>query len=305
MKKVVFFGAPEGTHPVHQAFANSVGAVNANSLTSPKLIREYDVAFVEGMAAMRQAVAAKDYHSTLKIIYHDADCFFSRTYPQANKLWRKMLYGHLLKNISGIISDSYLSASYAQQILPVPVKVVYPFVDVKRFSKVRANLKSKNVLFLGRFGHHKNSEHQVRAVKHTYYSCFAVGHGPYLERAMQYAPPNTTFYPWTEKPEYWYKKASIFLNVASYEPFGCAALEACVAGLIPLLGEENGNTEVLGTKTVVYGTDWRVIGDRIIEVMNMSLQEKKALQERLRKKAMRLTPGRQVGLFKKAFWSLA
>ena len=302
MKKTIFF-PKENEHAVYATFARSVGAVDANSVALSSGIREFDVALVHSITSLNQAVAAKERHPELRIIYLDTDCFFAKDYFEENFL-QQTLHDCSLKKISGIISVSYLNASYAQNVpclKDIPVKVVRPFITTKK--QELARLESKNVLVMNNFGEYDNSVQQVRSVKNTPYTCLAVGQGEQLNNAIKTAPPKTRFFT-QYRPEVLFKKASIFLNVADYEPFGITACEAVQAGLLPLLGPENGNSEVLGSELIVQEKNWQSIREKVLEVMSWPTSKKSSLQYALRLRIRQLGENTQVRKFQEAFRSL-
>ena len=317
-------------HYAHKAFAEAINATFI--LPGPKKIwlpfipfynlpkillsfKEYkknSKFFCEGVAGLYFAGTLKIFRPDIKIIYHDADALFYRDYPRFRGLKKKFV-DFFLKKIDFIISDSKISKKYINKYLHKPTRVVYPFVDTRKFH-FNPNLKSKNIIYVGRLADEKNLFRLLEAYKLikkkiSRSKLYIIGDGPQrkeLERYVRKKRINgVCFTGWLKNFKKYLNDSIIGYNVSKFEPFGCAGLEYVLSGIIPLLGKRNGNIEVLNEKMIIAdpNNSWD-IAKKILFLLNLSEEEKLGLIKKLRKRALKINKENQCKKFKTAFEEL-
>lgn len=189
-----------------------------------------------------------------------------------------------------------------------PVKVVYPYADVKRYAKVEVDLTSKRAAFLGAHTLHKGVDLLLEAFKIVKLEgepleLFVLGEGPLRGWVLRQDVEGVNAPGYVGKPEESFAKASIYVHPARYEPFGISVVEAMCAGLIPIVTRNVGAKEVvqkLSPRLIVEPNREEIAG-RIIEVLRMPLDEKLRLSSRAKALAVEFSKERSVESFVKAF----
>jgi len=104
------------------------------------------------------------YFKKRKVIMMNDDIVFYLL-QEKKGIYQKMMK-FLLKRVDAIISSTKLVDNYAKKFTNVPSKIVYPFVDTKKFTK-KANLQSKNICFSGWIEKQKRPDLIIDAWKRT------------------------------------------------------------------------------------------------------------------------------------------
>lgn len=331
MKNYFIFNLPR-SHFVHQAFSRSINAkfiapspkwlpyilvplfnIIRTSFTFYKYGKE-DNFLCEGFAGLYFSAILKIFRPNIKIIYHDADPLFYYLFNGNYQGIKKKYLLWFLNKVDYIITDSKLSKYYANKImgnLKKRIIVVYPFVNVKKFN-FKPNLKSKKIVYVGRFSHEKNLLMLLRVFKRLIrfdpdFELVLIGMGKDEKLIKHFILTNKLFtkikiVPWVRDVAPHLKNALIGYNVSLYEPFGCIGLEYALSGVLPLLGTFNGNKEILDVDQIICNPkNEDEIYDKIINYMKMSKDRKLKLLKRLREKSLRLNKKNQINSFRKAF----
>ncbi len=326
MKTYFVQNIPE-SHRSHLVFAKSV---NAELLVpAPKSLPIIFVPFItlfklpylyfkypdgnficEGMSGVYFSSILKLVRSKINIIYHDADLFFLRDYQKMSGIKKRYLDFFLNKIDSGI-SDSNLSAKAIKQYLEISTEVVYPSVVVNKF-KFLPNLKSKQIIHLGRIASEKNLERLVKAfakvkkkIPESKLVFIGSGNDSELGKLANKLGIEVEFRGFVKNLNFELGKSLIGYNVSNFEPFGCNGLEYALSGVIPIIGRKNGNSEVLDEPSIICNERSVVdISNKIVELMTLSDVNKMKLLNSLRKKSMKITDKSQSVKFKNAFGKL-
>jgi len=320
------------SHFVHQGFAKSI---NANIFSpTPKntpfiLIPFYSFFKIlfkinkipktgnylcEGFAGLYFARFLKMFKPKIKIIYHDADAFFYLTYPKLKGIKKKYL-DFYLKKIDYAISDSEISKKYLTKYISLEkeVPVVYPFVKTTKFG-FKPSLDSKTIIYVGRLSNEKNLPNLIKAfslvkkeINDT--KLIMVGDGPQKQELKNLCDKlnlnNVIFTGWLTDFNKYLNQSLIGYNVSLFEPFGCNGLEYALSGVIPLLGDKNGNAEVLNNERIICSPDdHQEIANRIIKLINLKKEEKEKLLNDLSKISLEYNEKNQCDKFKSAFEEL-
>ena len=83
-------------------------------------------------------------------------------------------------------------------------------------------------------------------------------------------------------------KCSVYIHPARFEAFGASVVEAMAAGLIPIVTEMTGAKDLVKQvdPSLIVPVDVDAISKRILEVLSMSIDEKKSLSEKAKQVAM-------------------
>jgi len=327
MRKILFIACKIGPHEIHRRFSEAINAkivkccVSLGKLATILNILEsvirsflYDPNFiiVEGMESIYLAIFIKLRNKKIKVIYHDADPFFYRDYPQFSGIKKKFI-DFFLKRIDYIISDSNISKKYITKYIHKPIKVVYPFVNIEKFP-FNPNLESKNIIYIGRLADEKNlfrllDAYKLVKEKIPKSKLYIVGDGPQRKELERYVKrrkiKEVYFTGWLKDFRKYLNDSILGYNVSKFDAFGCTGLEFALSGIIPLLGKRNGNAEVLNEKRIICNPDSsREIAKKMIDLINLNKKEKLSLLKRLREKALKYNKEKQCKTFKKVFKEL-
>ncbi|MFC1648310.1 glycosyltransferase family 4 protein [Nanoarchaeota archaeon] len=316
MKALFIYTDP---HFAHKGFADAIKAdsVKGGSDLLPKPLyfitgffkawglKGYDVLFVEGATCMYLAYWVKKFHCS-KIIYHDADSLFYRDLPRYKRIKRRMMR-MLLGAVDGVTSDSKMSRKYVKMQLKVPVEVTYPYIHPKKWARVKPDLNSKKIIYVGRLAPEKSMFNTMKAfkilkAKYPDAELHIIGDGNQREELEEMEIEGVTFHGFQKDPEKFMDGCSIGLQVSDYEPYGCAALEYAAAGIIPLLGDRNGANEVLRISQLVTDPDSpKAIAAKLAELFDMSPSARRRLQSKAKAVALKNTEKTYTKKFKEAF----
>lgn len=309
--EAVIFGRGKEPHHIHKAWLNSIGIKKFHNFTifdfrkiHPSLgalnqitgfmkslfIPKADVYILTGIGALPAVILNKILHDS-KIITINSDTFFT-DYNKSTGFKRKYMTW-LISYLDGMISSS----NWVKNISPldIPSKVVYPYCDYKRFSKVKPNYKSNNVICVGTGINTKGTDIAINEFSNYTKkgSLFICGH---IKPIKSLKIPKRVYLLGRIKPEPTMGDSSIFLNASRHEAFGVNILEGMSAGLPTIVTENCGAKELVDKRLVVKEKD---IGKKILE-----LQSNKALRIKLGKKSKILAKAyskkKSLDYFKKA-----
>ena len=186
-----------------------------------------------------------------KRVVMNCDNFFE-LYSQSRG-FKRLIYDWYISKVDAYISNSEMTEKLALKNSPkVPSKVVYPGIASKWFNIQRSN---NNSIAHGMSGHQKQkgSDKMLKAFKQIKKGTLYLI-GPAVGDMADYKPTkNVILTGWTDKPEEYLKKCSIFINHSRFEPFGMNIVEAMAAGFAPIVSEN------CGAKTLVEQIDKNLI----------------------------------------------
>jgi len=265
------------------------------------LERKFNVIICEGGTPLPEASIIKE-KSNGKLILLAANGFFYKLRMGDVKL---RAYRRYLSMIDGIIAVSKMVANDANNVIKVPTLIVHPFADIERYLSIRPNLKSKNIIFLGRITRDKGVDVLVDAFKIvkrelSESKLFIIGEGP-LRRQIMKQRINGVYLPgYIKDPRRFLSLGSIYVQPSRYDAFPIAVLEAMSAGLIPIVSEHTGTKEILPRDLVVKNDPYD-LAHKMLEVLSMPMQFKLELSRKMRKIASRFTLKHSIEQFKRSF----
>ncbi len=163
---------------------------------------------------------------------------------------KKLIYNRALSYY-----DLFLPATvFMKDLIPLNFqdksRIVNLYVDVERYSSVKIDFNSKNIVFVGRVGKEKGVDRILKTFKIVQKSfpmskLYIVGEGPLKNRLEKDKDENIVWTGWEDDPRKYLSKGTIYLNLARIEPAGVAILEAMCMGLVPIVSNGVGFKDVV------------------------------------------------------------
>jgi len=236
------------------------------------------------------------------VIAINSDTFYRDL--RAAKGIRKWYMLWLAKHIDGMVSSSYMMERLARPFISCPHEVVYPFCDVKKFSKVKPNYRSSHICSIGTGINTKGTDilfdafeiYQKKFPESKLYVC-----GPQHPIKHLLVPKNTVL-PGRVDPARFLSKSGIYINTSRHESFGVNIIEAMCAGLPTLVTDRCGAAEFLRKVDpwLVTSLDPKEIAQKAISLQK-NVRKKIMLGKKARKMGIKFTKKRSVEEFKTAF----
>ena len=321
MKKVTFLY--EGPHAIHRAWADSVnsyflpnfgaGYKKGSNIFSKffrlflapiklsKIPKETEVLLIEGGLGFFTGFLFKKFRRK-KVVLIVSDPVLKLF--KEKKFIGKIGYS-LIKDFDGFIPTSSLMSSY------VPFKkkaVIYPFFDVDKFRKNKADLNSKNFIYVGVLNQQKGVDKIVDLFKRVNdkipeSKLFLVGDGPLKKEIEKINDKNIILTGFTKSPERYMKESLFYLNLSRFDPFGMVLLEMMSVGLIPIISKNVGASDVLKEvdESLIVENE-REAYERIMDLMR-NKRKIQSISKRCRKASQEYCEKNSVKEFKKAFYS--
>ena len=316
-----------GPHPVHEAWAHAVGArlidytligatirrlFGADSLFTYAFYTfcsRFFKVFFHFFPSKTGVAIVEGIHPLLNVI------------PLKRRKWKIFLlavsslvnYSHefllkLLKNVDAIIAVSKLTFDSLNKLTDAPVRIVYPFIDIDRFKKINADLRSENIVFVGRLDWSKGVDmlpaiYKIIRKEFKNVNMYILGQGPLKKLLMKNVRKG--FYPlgYISRPEDYFRRASIYVHPARYDSFPISVLEAMASGLIPIVTNMTGTKDAVEkvSPDLVVKPRARDIAKKILEILRMDIKDRKDLSERARKVAFNFNKSRSIKQFMETF----
>lgn len=313
----------EGPHAVHAAWARSIGAKFipnigagpkmgsgwssriAKAFLMPFMLRKIpkdtNVLLIEGGLGFIVGFFFKKIRKG-KIVMIVSDPLFYEL--KQKPLLAKIGY-FMIKDFDSFVPTSKLMAN----LIPFEnKKIVYPFIEVKRFGRIKANIGCKNIIYTGILNRQKGVDKVVRVFLQIQKvipeaKLFLVGKGPLKEEIDNIGNKMIVLPGFTKNPENYIKECSLYINLSRLDPFGVGVVEAMAAGLVPIISEN------VGARDLLEKIDKKLVVKNIEEakkrIAELFKNKKKLI--RLSKKAKEIgkkqNKEKNIKNFKKAFYS--
>jgi glycosyltransferase involved in cell wall biosynthesis len=291
-------------HYVHEAWAMSVCEKTVKTpMGIGKFdigqIPESDVLLLESLYCLPFAARYKKAHPTCKIISIIADTSF---WEKKLTLARKLFYKLYLRHVAGFIAVSDRIRKDAHSYTGKPVITVRPFlVNKYAIGKRKFN---KNILFIGNDTMEKGFLKAIEAVKSLPdFDLYLVGtcskkipnrESTYNNIHVEGKVPSLKKY---------FKNCTYYVHPADFDPSPVTVWEAMYAGLIPIISEDVGQSELFNgmlKRLVLHDVKPETIRDKLIELDKLSPQEKARIIVACRMLAMNYTEKKSVSEFGRA-----
>lgn len=269
-----------------------IGFFNQNKLQGSNLL------FLESLYSAPFAKRYKKKNPSCKVICIIADTSF---WSQRLGTLRKMFYKRYLGSVDGFIAVSDKIKKDIQNYVDRPAVVVRPFL-VNKF-RPRKHGFNKKILFIGNEVEEKGYDHLIKSMDYLPdFELFLVG-DCYKKIRTKKANVHVGGRVPGLKP--CFEKCSIYAHPADFDPCPSAVWEAMYAGLIPIISEGVGQSELFkgGLKRLVLtSNDPKRIADKITEIY--ALGGKKRLIEKCERLSNEYTKEKSIKRFKKSFSQL-
>lgn len=311
-------------HHVHSAFAASVGAdsylfkfdgktkkpymelVKAPFLSKPRS----EVYICESPLYLLTVLPQKLLDRDITVILLATSPF--RMYYERQGATGKRMLLEALRRVDGIVAVSEYVADYYRKLVPsCPVRVAYPYADVRKYDGEYSDLSSRNIAFLGKMMPYKGVDILLEAFsmirkESPASELYLMGH--FKDESLKVPDMDgLTLAGKVDDPREWFKKACVYMHPAREEAFGISIVEACASGLIPIVSDRTGAAEVLAQvspELIVHTLDPADYARRALKLMDMDMGWKLKVTGALREKAREFEKERRVGMFRDEFTAL-
>jgi len=272
MKITFIYNAP---HPVHKAWAESIkakfvsdraeGKLNLRNIkrfvksftTILKIPKDTDLLLCEGGSQFLTGALWKRRNKERKLvgIVSDPKLYYYKFMTKT----KRRLYLWTLKKYDLLIPTSPMMESLIPKQVKAKIKVVFPFVDIKRHTAKVKERENNTIIFVGRIGKEKGADNTIKAfeiIKKRFPNTklYMVGFGSLQKQLEERKINRVIFTGWANNPEEYIRKGTIIISLARIEPAGIAILEGMCAGLVPVVSKSVGNSyivEKVGKELVV------------------------------------------------------
>ena len=237
-----------------------------------------------------------------KIVTINSDTFYRdlRNARGIRKLYMRWLAWH----IDGMVSTSYMMKKLADPYIQSPHKMVYPYCDVKKFSKIKSKYQSADICSIGTgittkgtdilfevFAHYKK-----KFPKSKLYVCGS------REWIKHLKAPKDVVLPGLVDPKSYLAKSGIYINTSRHESFGVNIVEAMCSGFAPLVTDRCGTAEIVQKidPKLVTSLDPKEIAMKAV-TLQKNIMRKKELGKKAKKLGIQFTKEKSIKGFKKAF----
>ncbi|RLG57591.1 MAG: hypothetical protein DRN83_01455 [Hadesarchaea archaeon] len=287
-------------HPAHLAWARSVGA---KVVETPMGVGRFDRRKIEGsdvllLESLYCAPFARSYkreHPECRVVCIIADTSF---WGKKLGVLRRIYYWRYLGSVDGFIAVSERIRKDIGKYVDEPALVVRPFL-VNKFRRKRSGF-NRRILFVGNEVKEKGFDRLVGAMRHLPdFELFLVG-DCYKKIRSKMANVHVEGRVPILRP--YFEKCSIYAHPADFDPCPSSVWEAMYAGLLPVISEGVGQSELFHgnlKRLVLRKNDPESIANKIREVHEMSGKTK--LIKRCMDLASRYTKEKSIKDFKRAF----
>jgi glycosyltransferase involved in cell wall biosynthesis len=250
--QVVFiYNAP---HYLHHQWVDSVGAKSfyysspfAKDFINKQIdsfivpIPDADIYIVEGVMCLGPVIRKKMLGSKAKVFCINSDTLFY-DYPKYSWL-KKEAISFYLGFIDCFISTSKYVKSLAEKVTKIPHVIAYPYVDYKKWSKVKTNLNNPDIVYIGNICHFRGTDLLLDAFKNDKDINIKLI-GRWSENIPLSRNVSMTMKR-VKNPEKYMSGIGNYINPSRHDSFGINVLEAMAMGLAPIVSENVGAKEIL------------------------------------------------------------
>jgi glycosyltransferase involved in cell wall biosynthesis len=307
-------------HRVHEAFVRSVDAELYLFKFDGKTKKPYlqlflspwvkkprsDVYICESPLYLFTVIPQKLLKPRLKVILMATSPF--RMYFNRGGAPGRLFFKWALGRADGVIAVSDYVAGFYRGVMSRPVKVAYPYADIGHFDGHYADLRSKNIVFLGKMMPYKGVDILLDAFrmireKSPESRLYLMGH--FKDGALKLPDiEGLTVAGKVDDPLEYFSKACIYMHPAREEAFGISIIEACAAGLLPIVSAYTGAAEIIRPicpELVVASLDPADYCERALAVMEWGLEEKERVSSKLRDAARGFGKEERIRAFRDTF----
>lgn len=310
-------------HHVHAAFAESVNADTylfrfdgktkkpfIELIKSPFMPKpDSDVFICESPLYLFTVIPQKIFNPRLKVVLLATSPF--RMYYDRQGPAGKYLLKKTLDYVDGVIAVSQYVADFYATLTDCPIKIAYPYANVEKYDGDYSEPGSKNICFLGKMMPYKGIDILIEAFRLIRNEVpgsrlYLMGH--FKDESLKISEiEGLENIGNVDDPRLYFSHSSIYLHPARDEAFGVSIMEACAAGLIPIVSKNCGAAEILkivSPELVVNSLDPECFARRAIEVMEWSPDKKLRVISGLKEIARNFKKDMRIWEFKVSFADL-
>jgi glycosyltransferase involved in cell wall biosynthesis len=250
------------------------------------------------------AVILKKIFLKSKIIAINSDTFF--TDLENAKGIKRFYMSWLLKHIDAIISTSEMMKNLSEKHTKVPNKVVYPFCEAERFTKVNPK-HTQNICSIGIGTNTKGTDILLDAFrdinkKIPNAKLIVCGNKDSL-KGMNI--PDNCIFPGIVDPAPHLENSGLYINASRHESFGVNILEAMNAGIPAIVSNRCGAAELIEQidSSLIVEPSAKEIAKKSIALLK-NPEQRIVLGKKSRKIAKKYSKTKSVASFKKIFTEL-
>ena len=257
-----------------------------------------DLLLLESLYCAPFARRYKKKNPNCKIICIIADTSF---WKERLGVLRKMFYKRYLSYVDGFIAVSEKIKKDIRDYIDRPVVVTRPFL-VNKF-KIKKRKLNKNVLFIGNEAEEKGFGYLIKSMEYLPdFELFLVGD---CYKKIRTKKANIHVEGRVPSLKKYFEKCSIYAHPADFDPCPVVVWEAIYAGLIPIISNGIGQSELFKgelEKLIVTKNDPKIIAKKIAEIYNFKGNQR--LIEKCKTLSKEYTKEKSVKQFKKSFSQL-
>jgi len=311
----VLFICHKNEHHVHLAFAEAIGAdIYEQSYRSLNVLKgwimpKYDVYLVTSPGNI---VLKKILHSDIKIVQFIGSQYYSRFtlgIPKKLNPLERYISKCISNYVDGAMAISTFVKNEASKVLKCPIEISYPFISDNNYSKllkVRPNLESKKIIFIGYKRPNLRVDILIEAFKRTKkqisdLELYIIGrsHSKKLENI-----DGVHVTGWVDDIVPYVKESSLAIFPGYGQSFYIGVVETQLAGIPTFVSEFTGAKDAVTNERFIRRMTVDSFVESILWYYNLPLRERKEYSEEVRRNTMNFDKETKCREFKEVFNSL-
>jgi glycosyltransferase involved in cell wall biosynthesis len=283
-KKILYLYS--GGHEIHLKFAKQI-THDVLQITNKNIPKDYYAYFLEGkypLLILKRMIGKVSKKSKIISLFANPRLFYMKNnyfYDNKDKkikrypFLKKIVYKKLLKKIDGALCVGTFIANILREMnSKVKIKVVYPFIEEKRYQKlqkIKPNLNSENILFIGNGPdpYVKGLNLLIKSfnlLKEEFKDSKLYILGEWPKEIVEKLKSERVFFEGPQKNiEKYFKNSSLYVHVGIGDTFPTTVLESFLAGIPAIVSNQTGIKEIVKKldKNLISNINSKNISDKI------------------------------------------
>lgn len=295
--RIAYLCIEGGPHPAHRPWVEALmNVARAQLIKLPRCFplrflsssiykKHYDLTIADGFSSLPIGWFMKKLGFCRKLAFITTSPTYLR-FSKASNIF--------LRDVDFIIALSSLTRLATRKLFNFNKQIIvcHPIPDLSDFLKIEPSLGSQKICFVGSLIYWKGADLLPKIIakvrtKLDETEFFIIGNGKISELDNKEGVKVLGFVPHQGLPRL-LSKCSVYIHPARFDCFPVAVIEAMAAGLIPIVTEMTGTRDLVEQvdPSLVVPVDVNIISEKIIELLSMDINEKRALSERAKQVAM-------------------